>query len=190
MIQTMLALLAALAAATAPGALVGKPAPAIQISDGEGGDLSLAALRGRVVVLVFVGARCPVSGAYAERLKVLADEFAGRVTFAGIDSTPATATEVKEHAARKGFPFPVVKDDARAVADRYGVTKVPQVIVVDPAGMVRYRGRIDNSQDESRVERRELKDALSAIAAGQAPPVAQTVPMGCALPAREPQAGR
>lgn len=186
-----LLLLAASASAppSAPPSLVGKAAPAIEIA-GPGGEASLAAMRGKVVALVFLSARCPVAGAYAARLRNLSEEYAGRVTFLGLDSGPAAPDEVQAYIAKKNLPFLVVKDQARAIADRYGVNKVPEVVVVDPGGVVRYRGRIDNSQDESRVERRELKDALVAILSGGAPASPTTVPMGCALPRAEPQGPR
>src|SRR5205814_110589 len=51
---------------------------------------------------------------------------------------------VAAHAREFGIPFPVLKDDGTAIADRFGAERVPEVFVLDAGRTVRYRGRIDD----------------------------------------------
>jgi peroxiredoxin len=137
----------------------------------------------KAIVIIFIATRCPVSLDYDERMANLAKEYADKgVLFIGINSNNIEpAAEVTEHAQRKGFTFPVLKDEGNRVADMYEARVTPEVFVVDSNFVLRYHGRIDDSQNPARVNQRDLKNALDALLAGKEPPVKETRAFGCTI---------
>lgn len=137
----------------------------------------------KAIVIIFIATRCPVSLDYDERMANLAKEYADKgVMFIGINSNNIEpAAEVTEHAQKKGFTFPVLKDEGNRVADMYEARVTPEVFVVDSNFVLRYHGRIDDSQNPARVNQRDLKNALDALLAGKEPPVKETRAFGCTI---------
>jgi len=85
-------------------------------------------------------------------------------------------------AKERGFPFPYLRDDSQATVRTLGARFTPEVFVFDEARALRYHGRIDdNHRDAARVTSPDLKTALDALLAGEAPPVAETTPVGCSV---------
>jgi len=66
-------------------------------------------------------------------------------------------------------------------ADRFGATVTPEAFVIDSAGVVRYHGSIDDSQNERRVGTQRLRSALDAVLAGRPPAQAETKAFGCSI---------
>ena len=99
----------------------------------------------KAVVVVFLGAECPLAKLYGPRLQQLATEFAPQgIAFLGIDSNRQDSiTELDAYAHIHGVSFPILKDVGNAVADRFGTTRTPEVFVLDRKGPFRYHGRID-----------------------------------------------
>lgn len=147
-------------------------------------EVTLSKLEGKkAIVVIFMAARCPVSLAYDQRMVALAKEFAPKgVQFIGINANHIEpAEEVSEHAKEKGIPFPVLKDEGNGVADAYDAKVTPEVFVVDSKFVLRYHGAIDDSQNEARVSKQYLRDALNAILAGKEPPTQETRAFGCTI---------
>src|SRR5207237_725514 len=69
------------------------------------------------------------------------------------------------------------------LARRLGATVTPEAVLLDDKGVLRYRGRIDDQRDATRVKSRELAAALDAVLAGQKVARAETQPFGCAIQA-------
>ena len=176
---------AAVFAAAAPGsAEVGKPAPDFTLPGSDGSSHALADLRSsHGAVVIFVSTRCPVSNAYNERMANLAEAYASKgIRFVGINSNKAEQPEeIAEHARKNQWSFPVLKDAGNKVADLYGATVTPEVFVVDPSGVVRYHGRIDDSQDAAAVKTRDLDEALDALLAGREPARKEAKAFGCSI---------
>jgi hypothetical protein len=61
----------------------------------------------------------------------------------------------------------VLKDEGNRVADLYQAKVTPEVFLIDSNFVLRYHGRIDDSQNPARVTRRDLQEALDAILAGK-----------------------
>jgi len=137
----------------------------------------------KAIVILFIATRCPISLDYDERIVNLAKEYMPKgVMFLGINSNHIEpASEVTEHAQKKGFTFPVLKDEDNRVADLYDAQRTPEVFVLDSNFILRYHGRIDDNQNPQRVSQRDLKNALDAILAGKQPPVQQTRAFGCTI---------
>ena len=166
---------------------IGAPAPDFTLpaaSDGKAVALKDLLARSKAVTIVFVATKCPVSNAYNTRMEVLGKEYAAKgIPLVGINSNKTEpAAEVKEHAERHGFTFPVLKDDGNRIADAYGATRTPEVFVLDPNGNLLYHGRIDENQDDPKgVKSPDLRNALDAILSGRPVPAAETKAFGCTI---------
>jgi peroxiredoxin len=143
----------------------------------------------KAVVLFFLGTECPVSNFYAPEYARLARAFADKgVICYGVHPDPdVTAQDAARHAADYRLSFPVLLDPTQAVTRQAGVQVVPSAVVLSPAGMVLYRGRIDDRYTADGVRRevptrRDLELALQAVTAGKAVAVAETKAFGCPLP--------
>lgn len=142
--------------------------------------------RARAAALVFLGVECPVSQRFAPRLNELAREAEERgLAFFGVISDASVApARAREFARAHELAFPVLYDAAGDLAERLAPERVPEAFVLDRAGELVYRGRIDDRFAEPgklrpRIDHEELRGALEAVAAGRAPAVARTQAVGC-----------
>ena len=53
--------------------------------------------------------------------------------------------------------------------------------MIDSAGVIRYHGSIDDSQNLGRVTTQRLRLALDAVLAGKEPPQTETKAFGCSI---------
>ena len=75
---------------------------------------------------------------------------------------------MKSRATAKHYPFPYLKDGASKVARAFGARVTPHIFVIDPSGVVRYRGYVDDSAKPEERQHAGLKDALDSLLAGNA----------------------
>jgi peroxiredoxin len=172
--------------ALAAGPPIGSPAPQFTLTtlDGKTFSLAEAAKSHKAVVVMFIATQCPYSNAYNDRMRDMASAYEKQgVLFAGINSNKTEpASEVAEHAKKHGFAFLLMKDPDNKVADLYDARHTPEIFVVDPAGILRYHGRIDeNYEDSSRVTSPDLKNALDAMLTGKPVAKAETKAFGCTI---------
>ena len=102
--------------------------------------LSMAALRGRVVVLHFFTGSCVSCQRVVGELRGLESRSGGDVVVVGV-RVPRFDAERSQEALRASIDrlritHPVVDDPDGATCDRYGVKAWPTVVVVDPDGYV------------------------------------------------------
>lgn len=181
-------LLVLIATATAAG---DDPRPLQQIenfrlSDYRGAEHSLADYRDRkLVVLVFLGSECPLAKLYGPRLAKLAAEYESKgVAFLGVNANVQDSiSEIAAYARQHGVRFPVLKDTANRLADELGAVRTPEAYVLDGDRRVRYVGRIDDQyavgSARTAPQRRDLKEALDELLAGQDVTVPVTESVGC-----------
>jgi len=160
------------------------------LTDSEGRSHSPAEWKdSKAVALLFIGADCPISNAYAPEINRTFSTFAGKhVAFYLVHSDPEiTAEQARKYSADYGYHFTVLLDTTQVLAKRLEVTITPTAVVLSPEGELLYKGRIDNryiglGQQRDTVTERDLRDALVATLAGK--PVAErfTKPVGCFLP--------
>jgi len=116
--------------------LSGQPAPDFTFRLLDGSALTLADLRGRVVVLNFWATWCSPCGEELPALQaVWADYQAQGLVVVGVAVQEGEA-EVREMAAQFGVTFPLGMDPGEHVATAYGITGVPETFVIDPQGRV------------------------------------------------------
>ncbi len=101
----------------------------------DGGRASLAALRGRPVLVHFWATWCPVCRLEQSSVQALAD--AGYAVL-GVAMQSGGRTEVRAFLREQGLSFPVLVDAHGALARRFGVRGVPTSFVVGPQGRIRF----------------------------------------------------
>lgn len=173
------------ASGAAAVAELGKPGPDFTLTSPQGRTYTLAQERAgqKATVVMFIATQCPVSNAYNERMAQLARDYTPKkVRFLGVNANKQESIEeVAKHAKDHKLPFPVLIDVGNVVADRYGAAVTPHVFVLDSEGILRYRGRIDDSQDASGVKSQDLRLALDALLEGKPVPRADTKAFGCSI---------
>src|SRR5437773_940733 len=131
-----------------PFAEPGTTAPDFALRDTEGRSVSLSSLQGQAVVLCFTSARNPNCMQYHDRIEAIARRYRAdaRVRFYAVNVDPnADALEVRVDAKIVGRSFPTLVDPAGQVAARYSIIDTPQIAIVDPSGLLRYRGPVDDN---------------------------------------------
>ena len=123
----------------------GMPAPAFSLKDLDGKEVSLASLKGSVVVLDFWATWC---GPCMKGLPKV-DEFAkwakesgkaikvyGVNTMEESEGPDDLTKKIGEFWKKKGFSFPTLLDANGEANKAYGVQGIPFTVVIDPQGKV------------------------------------------------------
>jgi peroxiredoxin len=170
--------------AVPPAADIGKKAPTFTLKDYNGNEHALATfLQHKYTVLMFIATQCPVSNDYNERMAKLHNDYAAKeIAFVGINSNKQESVEeVKEHSAKNGFGFVVLKDWNNVVADAYGAQFTPEVYVLNSDGFTVYHGRIDDGRNPEKIKTHDLRETLDALLAGKPVPKPETKAFGCTI---------
>jgi hypothetical protein len=174
---------------------IGQPAPAFQAHDAEGKLVSLAALRGKTVVLEWTNNSCPFVGhmyssGVMQRLQHRAAA-EGAVWLTVISSAPGkqgylTGPEVPAWKGRVGAaPADVLLDPGGDLGHAYDARTTPDMYVIDREGRLAYAGAIDDNPSTNPADARTAKNyvdgALAALKSGHGVSPAVTKPYGCSI---------
>ncbi len=195
--------LAALAGAAASGVAepwpswaavrVGDAAPAFTAAASNGASVSLAADRGKIVVLEWTNHECPYVRKHYEtgNMQALQRETIsqGVVWLTVISSAPGeqgyvSPARANELTTRRGAaPTAVLLDPKGTVGKMYGATNTPHMYVIDKAGILVYAGAID---DRPTTRTSDVPDAhnyvrAAAVVAGQPVKTPVTRAYGCTV---------
>ena len=174
---------------------VGRPAPAFSATDADGKPVSLAALRGKTVVLEWTNNGCPfvghmyASGVMQQLQRQAAAE--GVIWLAVISSAPGkqgylTPPGVKAWKAKTGAaPAAVILDPAGQLGLMYGAKTTPDMFVIDGGGKLIYAGAIDDDPSTDPADAKRAKNyvelALQDLKAGKPMTPGFTVSYGCSV---------
>lgn len=148
----------------------------------------------RAYVFVFVASGCPIVRRSMPKLAELDERFRSRdVQFVAVNVGPEeTIRDAAAQAIEYELAFPFVKDEDLSCAKALGISRTPEVAVINSDRQLVYRGRID---DQLRVggsraapTRRDLEQAILEVLEGTAVSVAETTVDGCLITAYEPLA--
>lgn len=161
---------------------ISQQAPDFKLSDLDGLTHQLSSLRGVIVIINFWSAECPWSNAADREIMSYLPEWKPRVALWSIASNANESPKLIARAAReRNLPL-VLQDGDQRVADLYGAQTTPHFFVVDPAGILRYQGALNDvtfRQREPRVH--YLREAVEALLLGKNPDPDTTSPYGCTV---------
>ena len=173
-----------------PAAKLGSSAPPFDLPGVDGRRHTLASVRGaNGLVVMFICNHCPYVKAVIDKIPRDMRELAslGVAAVAIMSNDPALYPEdsfdnMKAVAERHGFGFPYLFDETQDVARAYGAVCTPDFFGYDrDLGLV-YRGRLDDAGRTPREgNRRDLVEAMRAVARGEAAPADQYASIGCSI---------
>ena len=149
----------------------------------------------KVMMVVFTCNHCPTAQAYETRLNRIHADFADRgVAVVAISPNDPTAVRLDElgysdlgdtlddmkiRAKEAGFQFPYLYDgETQKVSLSFGVLATPHVFIFDADRKLRYKGRIDDSE-EGNPKSHDARNAIEALLDGKPVPVETTKVFGC-----------
>lgn len=171
---------------------IGSKAPLtnVALTGTDGRTYTLDGAKGRAGLLVmFTCNTCPYVHAWENRFNGIVAEARQR----GINvlllnpnealrGTTESMDAMRARAQEKGYTAPYVVDAGHRLADAFGATRTPEAFLFNADLELVYHGAIDdNARDADAVEQTFLVDAIRAVAAGDAPAMAETRSVGCTI---------
>lgn len=168
---------------------LGTTAPDFSLPNIDGQAVSLDNFRNAPALLVmFICNHCPYVKHVADDLAALAKEYQAKgVAVVAISSNDVenypddSPQKMAEEAQQRGYTFPYLYDGSQEVAKAYGAACTPDFYVFDKDQRLAYRGQLDNSRPKSDIPitGEDLRAALDAVLAGEAPSAEQKPSLGC-----------
>ncbi|HKT21868.1 MAG TPA: thioredoxin family protein, partial [Nitrososphaerales archaeon] len=141
-----------------------------------------------VLVVIFSCNHCPYVKDYEDRMVAIQRDYAPKgVQLVAINSNDEKAypedsfPEMVKRAKAKEFNFPYLRDESQMVVEAYGGVCTPHVFAFDKGRVLRYRGRVDDSRDSSKVASHDLRNAIDDLLAGNPVRTPDTRPFGCSI---------
>lgn len=174
---------------------IGQAAPDFTLVDSNGKTHTLASFKGKHVVLEWLNHGCPyVKKHYSGgNMQAMQAEFVGKdVVWLSIISSAegkqgySTPEKANKDAADKGAKATAILLDPKGdVGKLYGAKTTPHMFVVNPTGMLVYKGAIDSVKsadaDDIAGATNYVREALAASMAGKPVTTAETKPYGCSV---------
>jgi len=173
------------------GARIGAPAPDFTLTDLAGETHRLSDYRGKTVIMEWFNPGCPyVRYAHGEGpLKELAKQTVSDDTVwlainSGAPGKQGHGAETNRQAAAQwGMEHPLLLDESGEVGKQYDAQTTPHMYIVDPSGVLRYNGALDNAPlgKASGTPVNYVEQALADLRAGREVKVPTSRPYGCSV---------
>ena len=179
---------------------IGAKAPDFDLPGIDGRNYSLADFADyEVLFVVFWANHCPTAQAYEDRLIEMVNIYRPKgVGFVAISPNAPNAVSLAElgysdlgddlddmkiRAEDKGYNFPYLYDgDDHQGSIPYGPVATPHVFIFDSERKLRYRGRIDDTENPYiEPNTSDARDAIEALLAGREVPLKETPSFGCSI---------
>jgi peroxiredoxin len=154
------AVVALLAAASAFALDAGERAPEIGLRDLDGNRVTIASLRGNVVLVDFWASWCEPCAEEMPVLERLYQRYRGQGFRVVAVSQDRQVSNVRSFLNEHSVSFPVVHDASHQVAGRYSPPRMPSSFIIDRNGVVRHVHAGYRSGD-ARAFEREIRALLS-----------------------------
>jgi peroxiredoxin len=172
-----------------PTLALGARAPDFNLLGVDGRRYSLASFQEKpIMVVIFSCNHCPYVKAYEDRMVSIQSDYSSKgVQLVAINSNDEKAypedsfQEMVKRAEEKGFNFPYLRDETQGAVTAYGGVCTPHTFAFDKGRVLRYRGRIDDSKDPTKVGSNDLRNALDDMVKGVYVRVPDTRPFGCSI---------
>ncbi len=168
---------------------LGDRAPDFELPDTEGRPHRLSVPDGAAAqVVIFTCNHCPYALAWHDRLMAVARDYArAGVRFLAVNPNdaerfPADSYEAMQARVRaEEWPMPYLRDESQEVARAFGARTTPDVLVLDRAGRLRYRGAPDSDYDDPQQNAAWLRAALDDLLAEREVRHPESDPVGCSV---------
>lgn len=179
---------------------IGAEAPGFDLPGIDGRNYSLADFEDYdILFVVFWANHCPTAQAYEDRLIEMVNKYRPEgVGFVAIAPNSPEAVSLSElgysdlgdsfddmiiRAADKGYSFPYLYDgDDHEASIQYGPVATPHVFIFDSDRKLRYRGRIDDTENPYvEPQSSDARDAVEALLEGREVTVKETPSFGCSI---------
>lgn len=152
----------------------------------------------KLLVFIFSAPHCPTAQAYEDRIIKIQNDYKKQglqVVMINPNSPEAVCLEERGYtdlgdtfedmqirAKEKGFNFPFLDDGmTEEMSIKYGPVATPHAFVFDKDRILRFVGRIDDSEKPGTETKHDLRNAIDAVLAGKEVEVKQTKVFGCSI---------
>lgn len=151
------------ACAAPPQPKIGETAPDFSLRTLEGDEISLAGVRGKVLVLHFAATWCPFCAAEAPHLERLHQEYRGRGVTVAIVDIKEPAAIVAKNARKFGLTFPIALDAEGNVAQSFAPppeiqpdlardeVMIASNLIIDREGRIRFFSLLDSAYFDAKL---------------------------------------
>ena len=149
-------------------------APDFTLRDSEGGNFTLSAMRGKVVLIDFMYINCESCKIVANNLILLKPSYGDDLVLLSVDILPDidsdSAIQLYKTTHVPPITWPVARDVGYVVKNNYGVTQsLPHVVVVDKNGVVTWNW-IASGPVTPNGQREDMQRAIDGAMSGTAVP--------------------
>lgn len=198
MMRTLAVTLGLIAATTGFGLAevqIGSPAPDFSLTDTNGKAYRLSDLKGKYVVLEWYNPDCPFVGKHYKsgNMQKLQKEYTAKgVVWLSIDSSAPglegnyPSDELNQISNKFGAArTALLLDPDGKVGRAYAAKTTPDMYIIDPKGVLIYRGAIDSKRStdlaDVKTATNYVHEALEAALEGKPISTAATQPYGCSV---------
>jgi peroxiredoxin len=178
---------------------IGAKAPDFSLEGVDGKKYSLKSFaNAKLLVMIFTANHCPTAQAYEDRMIQLVKDYKdkGVQVIAVSPNDPEsvrldemawtdvgdTMEDMKIRAKDKNFNFPYLYDGENSkMSLSYGPVATPHVFIFDENRVLKYTGRIDDSEKPGTEKVHDTRNAIEALLAGKPVPVEKTKTFGCSV---------
>lgn len=164
------------------------PVARMSIAD-AGGVVRQLPTSAKATVLFFVATDCPIANRMAPELSRIVRAYRPKnVSFFFVYVDPAHGRQqVQQHLSAYKLGAPGILDSKHVVTKAMGASVTPQAVVLDKAGKMLYRGRIndlfiEHGRSRKLPKTQDLRVALDQFLSGRPIKVPQTSALGCSIP--------
>ncbi len=179
---------------------IGSAAPDFHLKGVDGKMYSLASFsKSKILAIIFSCNHCPTAQAYEGRIKQLVTDYQNkgvqvvvispndpkgiRLDELGYSDLSDSYDDMVLRAKEQNYNFPYLFDGGtQEVATKYGPIATPHVFIFDAQRILRYTGRIDDTENPKKTPKNnDTRNALDALLADKPVPVEKTKTFGCSI---------
>ena len=135
------------------------------------------------VIVIFWSTECPWVQPYNDRINDYIKDMNNKgFTVWGINANNTESLDdVKVHAKKNSYEFPMLKDIGNTVADMLGATRTPEAYMIAKDKTILYHGRISDNRYKAEEKSNDLGNAAADVSLGKEVAVKETKSFGCGI---------